>query len=357
MQTNNAVPPQLNNDTNASQQQPAPRPRHPRKLLICILALSVIIAVTIGVLLWRHYSNPYASKDFTGTSTCISWVKKIEGSNYNANYSLKCTFSPEKIANSSLTAQFLQFSGTPKGVTNCLEDLASALSISSENCFEFDGTVLSNGSYFEGIGGDTPAQVPQDYDYCYSSRLSESSGYPKPSVSDLYFYQGKLYDRYVYKNAAYETKIGTCIINGTTLLGFYTLDTSESFITNVKVAYHGFQSNCNVTGNKYNGENYSDCYSLVTAANASLVNACIGYQQEVSYSGNSQSDFQIIFPAPPTVAQEGQEDATTGCINSYIQRMAALNQCQTINVPSFKNDCLPLISHPDDYTKRVTTPI
>src|ERR1019366_109046 len=125
-----------------------------------IEGLFIIIALVITAGVGIYVFHKHDDKNI-GSSSCVSWVRKIEGSNKYDNYSLYCSFSPEKIANSSLAAQFLQFSGAPKGVTGCLNSASNSSSYSTD-CIEFAGTVLSDGSYFEGIGGDNTVQVPQD---------------------------------------------------------------------------------------------------------------------------------------------------------------------------------------------------
>lgn len=319
-----------------------------KKLLVVGVCLAVIaFAITGRTLQARH------SKHFKGTAECIALARKNEGNLMAGVYSLECTLSPRKLANSSLSAQYLAYSGSPRDSSVCdIDSIEFPAPPDYKYCIANSGIVTGDGKFYQGVGvnNGTPT-IPLDYDYCYSARPFLPSQ-PKPTTHDLYYYQGAVYDRDVYNNVDLKTPYGTCMLNGTMVYhpgfdnGKYV---SPVYITNVKVDYRGFPKDCLTITLGRAADDFLQCSEIVTAANASL-DACYDNHSLIVTKGKItgfKTEFQLYV---------GQY-RNGSCEEVYVQRMAALNRCNDIVSAKLRTACEPKVSQPSEDVKRVSTQI
>lgn len=321
-----------------------PEPPKRRLLQNKWLLLGVLVIFVIGAV-FALYKVHSKSARISGSPECLSWVKKIEGRNYSGIYSLGCSLSARKIANSSLTAQYLEYSGAPKDTSVCIDPyFTSPPTPGSEYCVNWYGVVLSNGETLHGLGSkDSP--TPIEYDYCYSARIDVQNK-QQPTIHDLYYYQGALYDRDVFKSVEFKTAYGTCLLNGTTLSrSDKTVNTA--YITNVKIDYNGFPKDCRTVTIGRAADDSISCAVLVTIANASL-DACYSNGTPLVTNGKItgyKKELQVY------VGQYINGD----CENAYVQRMAALNRCDDIVSDKLRTSCKPKVAQPFADVTRVST--
>jgi len=340
MNAENPITPEPKKQDNPVGSSPKKIFSHKRKTLF--IALFVVLVATTLFSGYRLHAR-YA-KHISGSQECISLAKKIEGTKFSGVYSLSCTLTPRKIANSTLTAQYLEYSGAPKDKGICFD--AGALlppAEGSKYCVSFTGTMVSNGKIYPGVGAKAIVTL-LNYDYCYSTRLILPTRL-KPSSQDLYFYRGTLYDRDTFNNTQYKTPYGTCVLNGTTL--YQTNKTNGNYITNVKIDYIGFPKDCKTVMIGRPADDSLDCATLVTAANASL-GACYSSDTPIVVNGKI-TGYQTEYQAYVGQTKNGD------CEDAYVQRMAALDQCQYIANATLKSSCEPKVSQPSYGVQRVNS--
>lgn len=241
----------------------------------------------------------------------------------------------------------LDYTGTPKDSSVC-QNLGDSLPVppDSQYCVSWSGVVLSNGQAIKEVG-DSQVSIPIEYDYCYSSRIGQLTTSP-PTSHDLYYYQGSLYNRDVFKNVVYKTEFGTCILNGTTLY-HSDQDGNDVFVTDVKITYKGFPQNCEQATIGHPAGDDGDCAILTSMANANLDN-CHVTDEAIIHSGKMITGYK-----PAQGLQPGQYETYYDCENAYVQRMAALNQCAAITQQSLRDACYPKVVRPFDGVTRVTS--
>ena len=305
------------------------------RTLYVLLGLFLAAVIVVGVCSFSASPGLLNGKHFTGSQACIDLVKKREGDNFKKIYNLTCTLEPRAIGNSTLGAQYFSYGGTPKDRSNCNLDVADNW---NNYCPVGAGVVLSDGRTYDGIGVDDPKALnmqPTAYDYCYSSLLPDAP-LPKPTSKDLYFYKGQLYDRVVYKNVIRKTSFGNCILNGTSLSRG-----SSRLITNVTVGYKNFPTSCAsfMIGKKI--DTSQACSEILTAAQASLTE-CYSNSQPVQEHGIITS-----YKVQPGSYLNGD------CESVYVQRMAALDRCQSIVDAKLRAECRPKVLQPSSTVTRV----
>lgn len=298
-------------------------------------------------------NNPQrvSGRHWQGSTACIHWAKKLEGRKLSGVYSLTCTVSPRKLTGSSLTAQYLEFTGAPKDESLCVDPSLDGYRTPGEQyCIGWWGIVLSDGRMFPRLG-NSPSSGPLDYDYCYSLEAGPGSSLhlPKaqPTIHDLYFYQGDLYDRDVFTNVMLKTDYGTCTLNGTTLTHpDKTLAGNETQITNVRIAYEAIPISCEQASLVKTMTEFYDCINFVTAANP---------QEALCYSNRIP---QVNADKISGYKAESQvyygQYINSGCESVFVQRMAALDRCQQIVKADLRTACEPKVSHPATGVERVT---
>lgn len=314
--------------------------------LIILVFLSLI--GFIGWHTWIKHDNLVV-----GSKECVTWVKKIEGDNFTKIYKLDCSLTPRRIANSSLAANYLHYIGQIKG--GCPIDPGFSGGSEPPGCTSWAGTVLNNGKRYNGVG-DKQVYVPSRMDYCYDNLLDI-----KPSVAptshDLYFYQGDLYDRDVFNNTEVKTPYGSCLLNGTTIYRPNPDITQHGgvgqlFTSNVVVQYKNFPKDCFTVTIGHPADDELTCIDYITAANGNL-DSCHTNKTPLVVDGKItgyKSELQVY---------DGQY--TNGdCESVFVERMAALNQCQNVHITKFLAtntdvNCMSWITHPAEGVTRIST--
>lgn len=313
-----------------------------KKMLAVVLFLAMAM---IGLIVFAILRQPNDTKNFIGSDECISLVQQKEGANFSGIHNLTCTVTPRSVANESIGAQYLEYSGTPVDESICIDPfMAPEPDFQATYCVQFSGIVTSDGKFYTALGS-LDSQVPIEYDYCYGLRSGFASKIV-PTTHDIYRYQGELYDRDIYEDTAITTPFGTCVLNGTTL---YRPDTDGNimFISNVSVDYVGFPKDCSsiMIGRPIHESLH--CEVMLTAANASL-DTCYTNRSPIVENGvvaGYKTEYQLY------VGQYVQGD----CEDVYVQRMAALGRCQEIVDAKFQADCTAKITQPFERVTRVTS--
>lgn len=326
-------------------------------------------------------ASPFSPNQYSGSAECINDVKKLEGATLQGVHTLHCSLEPRTIGNSHLTAQYLSYYGEPGSNPERCADIDKSFLGNAGDYYKYcvgnQGVITSDGKFYPGVGNNDPSTV-SGYDYCYSTEYTQfvhdngdilrddfKPG-AAPSIHDLYFYQGQLYDRDVYQHASFQTQFGTCTLNGTTLTdytgkvcgpnkndGCYT----GGVITNVTVGYSGFPTTCQTAAIGHTQQEADYCISLVTAANASLHDCdanwgfVLGPPNPKAHPTNTE-DYQIVLGFKPSYSY-----ANDRCTNAYLMRMAVLDRCQEISDAGERSTCETDKTAPSGDVRRVTTPL
>jgi hypothetical protein len=316
--------------------QQKPKLFRTQKLPLKLRRLLVILPVLVLGLIccFLFLAKKHNGKHLNGSQACISYVKQFEGKDFEKIYSLSCHLEPRTIANSNLQAYYLEYDGTPKNAGDCLDP---GIDPSAHYyCPGWWGIVLSNGKKYPELGNKMSI-LPLEYDYCYGNRIP---GLPRPvpSLHDLYFYKGDLYDRDVYKDVQVKTPFGTCALNGTSLANQSADgDLNQFIVTNVIVSYESFPNDCIAATIGKSTDDEQMCIDLVTAAHANL-NACYSNQSPIVV------DNKITGYKTENQLYIGQH-INGDCQTAFTQHMAALNQCQSV-ADNLKDACTKEIDRP-----------
>ncbi len=290
-------------------------------IYLMIVAIILILAGAFALVVYKQGHVTFL--DRIAADDCKTWVKKIEGDKYSSIYKLDCALKPTMIANSSLNAKHLEYTGSIKG--GCPIPIESVAP--PPGCTTWDGIVLSNGKTYPGMGASADGNST-DFDKCYSSKLNDTAA----STRDLYLYKDTLYDRYIYKNKVGHTLFGDCALNGTTL----SAAGGSDYLTNVKITYSNVPTDCYTALIGKDGNDYQDCINIVTAANLQL---------DMCHSNNLAVFTNKKITSFRTELQVYNGQYTTGnCVEVYTQRLADLNKCDLTNDVEIKQKCQSIIN-------------
>jgi hypothetical protein len=307
--------------------------KHWRLVLLVVVAA---LLLTGSILLALHWN---ASPKGDASAECRQLVQRIEGAQYHKILTLNCTYEPRTIGNSTTGAHFFDYGGeTADSKRGACFDPGMTPDI-KVYCPSGAGIVTADGKIYFGLGYKEDI-TPLDYDYCYSGRRNHDGDKAKPTVSDLYFYGDKLYNRDVFKNVTVKTSFGNCLLNGTTLA-----DADRETITNVTVDYQGFPAECQQASTGKKVKDYTECVYLVTSAKQTL-DVCYPMSTLINKDGiiTGWHDEHLLYKGQLV---EGD------CEGVYVQRMAALDKCPQINDAKMRASCQPKIAAPGDRIRRI----
>lgn len=292
---------------------------------------------------------------YSGSQACIAYARKIEGTIFSGVHTLHCTLTPESIGNSTLSAWHLEYYGAPKDDPERCNDIDKGFWGDAADryryCLDYSGIVLSDGQIIAGFAYDEPT-VYAGSQYCFmdSSDASVNDALKQPgqgpTKTDLYFYNGHLYQRYVFDNVHVRTKFGTCIVNGTTLTRDATICdgmscVGEDDVTNATVSYEGFPTSCAAQIIGATAFDVESCINLVTAANASPTE-CDAYPHlyETGRGSDGRPENDVSLQTIGTAKTDNPFTITNECWQTYIDRMAELGRCNELSDPDQRTACV-----------------
>lgn len=276
---------------------------------------------------------------YTTNSECRRIAQQLESQTYHQATSLSCTFGePKAISNSLLTAR--KYTYTIRTSNNQCDGIDPGF---DPICYTRAGLITSDGHLYPGLDTVYPFSAGQ-YDYCATEELQQwGQRSIAPTSSDLYIYEGKLFQRFTYVNAALNLPYGQCTLNGTVLI-----NGDRYVVTNVAVNYHpaksnDFLTNCEATTVGQNNAAWSECINFMAAAGERLDICENDYQQLPDYTnGLTITSFRTI----DRVYHEA--GVNSACREAYTQRMAAVQKCAVITDKDLQKTCNTYVSMPED---------
>lgn len=304
---------------------------------VVLAGLAMLLAV--AAFLASQYSSsvkdiPVSATPSTAVADCRELLKK-DSSIFEGVDSAHCTFEPMAIANPSLTARYYTYSA------NCSFKYPYGTTDFNSACPQGSGVLLSNGEQHKELSNQ--AQMPDEYDHCYSTRGGIDK--PTPTTRDLYFYNGELYNRDIFVSAEATTPFGTCTLNGTTLSRSF-----EKIITNVAVDYKSFPKACPDAidyEKDYKNLNGPICIEFSSAAYKNI-ETCFLDQKALD-------QYLRLSKATTIVSPEVTTRYSSLCLDAYVQRMAALKLCGSVIDTHLRESCEVLVDKPAYNTTRVFT--
>lgn len=306
---------------------------------VLLVGLSAIVIGAAFTIILTHRLPLFGSRLSGASPECQSIAHRLEPNTYNQLDSLSCTFGePKPIANSSLTAREYTYSiRTSKSQCDGIDPGFDP------TCYTRGGIITSDNQLYPGLDNTYPF-TPGQYDYCATEEFQLwGKRSITPSSSDLYMYQGKLYQRYAYVNASLNLPYGRCTLNGTALI-----NGDRDVVTNVTVSYQPARSsdavtNCEATTLNQNYADWAECINFMAAASERLDICANDYQQLPDYtSGLTITGFRTI----DKVYHEA--GVNSSCREAYTQRMAALQKCAVISDKDLQKTCTTYVGMPED---------
>ncbi len=342
-----------------------------RKPLIWASILVFVILLGIGGYIAYPFVGPIILRS-KSSAECTKLAKVVIANNWPVKY-INCEEeSLAKISNSTLTGHYIYFTAGNK-LRSCVNDLALpdpgmnyiplAPNLSSDNCSQWEGAVLSNGQYFYSVGRPTSPTEDSTTNFaninhsCASVQYLGSNG-GGSAKHDLYMYQGKLYDRYVYLNYVRKIALGSCTFNGTVLVGRTSttslMDTELSTITNIQITYNTPRDCFAGYAGKINDKSVLLSECLAMAASAYQDSSICHVTQRLGVKPYAGSGPIVVYPLNGVGSNVDFPYTDTECLDLFTNHMAWLNKCSVISDPTTRTKCDTSYNRTNKHLKLVT---